>query len=73
MLCLWVGHVYFCDSKDTFNRQVNLPMAIVHGHIVHLVPLFLGLLYHELDDLEAMKEQVFKSAPLKSFLCTNFP
>lgn len=76
MLCLWLGYFIFahlCDSKDTFSYQV-IPraMAIMRGHMVLLALLFLGLLYHELDQLHTLEEQVAGSALLKSFFCARF-
>lgn len=73
MLCLWLGRFIFCDSKDTFSCQV-IPwaMSIARGHVVPMDLWFLRFLYHELDQLHTLKEQVVGSAPLKSFLCAKF-
>lgn len=47
-------------------------MAISCSQVVPLASLFLGLFYHELDQLHTLVEQVVGSAPLKSFLCASF-
>lgn len=52
--------------------MIPLTLVIMRGHVVPLTSLFLGLLYHELDEIHAFEEQVVSSVPIKSFLCVSF-
>lgn len=63
MLCLWLGRFILCDNRDTFHQRViPLALAVARGHVLPLPPMFLGLLYHELDEIHNLEEQVTGSA-----------
>ncbi|KAB2608741.1 receptor-like protein kinase [Pyrus ussuriensis x Pyrus communis] len=73
---LWhvVTRLAFSHYREhTFHhRVIPLALEIGQGHIVLLAPLFLGLLYCELDKIHTLEEQVTDDAPIKSFLCVGF-
>ncbi|CAL8152937.1 unnamed protein product [Prunus armeniaca] len=67
---LWLGRFLFCDfSQDCLHERVfPLALAIARGSVLPLAPMFLGHLYHLLDQVQLLEKGAAGTMTVETFL-----
>ncbi|CAL9013011.1 unnamed protein product [Prunus brigantina] len=73
-ISLWLGRFLFCDfSQDCLHERVfPLALAITHGSVLLLAPMFLGHLYRLLDQVQFLERGVAGTMAIETFLNSSF-
>ncbi|CAL9029942.1 unnamed protein product [Prunus brigantina] len=73
-ISLWPGRFILCDfSQDCLHEQVfPLALAIAHGSVLPLAPMFLGHLYCLLDQVQILEKGAAGTMAVETFLNSSF-